>query len=184
MKKLINKINMEKVAYVIHLIDRGLNIMIPIAVIALITLIGVKNYSIEKHLNNNKETIVNYKWSISSIDFVNNDSKDESITNLTDKSIGKTVSFLNKSRVIIAGVGFNYDFNSDILNLNNEEDKITYKIDVNSSNKISLTNDECKINLKKIKVNSYEDILTIDKNVKKEILDIAIENLTKEKNKN
>ncbi|MEN8076967.1 hypothetical protein ABFP60_08380 [Clostridioides difficile] len=184
MKKLINKINMDKIEYGVRLMDKGLNIMLSIAVIALIILIGVKNYSIEKHLNNNKEAIANYKWSISSIDFVNKDSKDESITKLTDKSIGKTVSFLNESRVIIAGRGFDYDFNSNILNLDNEGEKITYKIDINSSNKISLINDEFKIDLKKIRVNSYEDILTIDKNVKKEVLDIAIENVLEEKNKN
>lgn len=184
MKKLINKINRDKIEYGVCLIDKGINILFFITVIALIILIGVKNYSIEKHLNNNKEAIANYKWSISSIDFTNNISKDENITRLGDKSIGKTVSFLNNSRVIIAGRGFDYDFNSDTLKLDNKEYKTTYNIEVNSSNKIKLINDECKIKLEKIRVNSYEDILAINKNVNKEILDIAVENFIEEKNKN
>ena len=91
MKKLIDKINIEKIADGFYLIDKGISLILNIVIVILIILVGVKSYSIEKYLNNNKEAIANYKWSISSIDFTNNISKDKNITKLGDKSIGKSL---------------------------------------------------------------------------------------------
>ena len=147
MKKLIDKINIEKIAYGFYLIDKGISLILNIVIVILIILVGVKSYSIEKYLNNNKEAIANYKWSISSIDFTNNISKDKNITKLGDKSIGKTVSFLNNSRVIIEGRGFDYDFNSENNNDNSSS------ID-NGEGSLDVNNDS----LNKSNVKSYDYI--------------------------
>ena len=156
MKKLIDKINIEKIAYGFYLIDKGISLILNIVIVILIILVGVKSYSIEKYLNNNKEAIANYKWSISSIDFTNNISKDKNITKLGDKSIGKTVSFLNNSRVIIEGRGFDYDFNSDteIDNFNSENNNDNSSSIYNGEGSLDVNNDS----LNKSNVKSYDYI--------------------------
>lgn len=156
MKKLIDKINIEKIAYGFYLIDKGISLILNIVIVILIILVGVKSYSIEKYLNNNKEAIANYKWSISSIDFTNNISKDKNITKLGDKSIGKTVSFLNNSRVIIEGRGFDYDFNSDteIDNFNSENNNDNSSSIDNGEGSLDVNNDL----LNKSNVKSYDYI--------------------------
>ena len=156
MKKLIDKINIEKIAYGFYLIDKGISLILNIVIVILIILVGVKSYSIEKYLNNNKEAIANYKWSISSIDFTNNISKDKNITKLGDKSIGKTVSFLNNSRVIIEGRGFDYDFNSDteIDNFNSENNNDNSSSIDNGEGSLDVNNDS----LNKSNVKSYDYI--------------------------
>lgn len=156
MKKLIDKINIEKIAYGFYLIDKGISLILNIVIVILIILVGVKSYSIEKYLNNNKEAIANYKWSISSIDFTNNISKDKNITKLGDKSIGKTVSFLNNSRVIIEGRGFDYDFNSDteIDNFNSENNNDNLSSIDNGEGSLDVNNDS----LNKSNVKSYDYI--------------------------
>lgn len=156
MKKLIDKINIEKIAYGFYLIDKGISLILNIVIVILIILVGVKSYSIEKYLNNNKEAIANYKWSISSIDFTNNISKDKNITKLGDKSIGKTVSFLNNSRVIIEGRGFDYDFNSDteIDNFNSENNNDNSSSIDNGEGSLDVNNDA----LNKSNVKSYDYI--------------------------
>ena len=156
MKKLIDKINIEKIAYGFYLIDKGISLILNIVIVILIILVGVKSYSIEKYLNNNKEAIANYKWSISSIDFTNNISKDKNITKLGDQSIGKTVSFLNNSRVIIEGRGFDYDFNSDteIDNFNSENNNDNSSSIDNGEGSLDVNNDS----LNKSNVKSYDYI--------------------------
>ena len=156
MKKLIDKINIEKIAYGFYLIDKGISLILNIVIVILIILVGVKSYSIEKYLNNNKEAIANYKWSISSIDFTNNISKDKNITKLGDKSIGKTVSFLNNSRVIIEGRGFDYDFNSDteIDNFNSENNNDNSSSIDKGEGSLDVNNDS----LNKSNVKSYDYI--------------------------
>lgn len=156
MKKLIDKINIEKIAYGFYLIDKGISLILNIVIVILIILVGVKSYSIEKYLNNNKEAIANYKWSISSIDFTNNISKDKNINKLGDKSIGKTVSFLNNSRVIIEGRGFDYDFNSDteIDNFNSENNNDNSSSIDNGEGSLDVNNDS----LNKSNVKSYDYI--------------------------
>ena len=156
MKKLIDKINIEKIAYGFYLIDKGISLILNIVIVILIILVGVKSYSIEKYLNNNKEAIANYKWSISSIDFTNNISKDKNITKLGDKSIGKIVSFLNNSRVIIEGRGFDYDFNSDteIDNFNSENNNDNSSSIDNGEGSLDVNNDS----LNKSNVKSYDYI--------------------------
>lgn len=156
MKKLIDKINIEKIAYGFYLIDKGISLILNIVIVILIILVGVKSYSIEKYLNNKKEAIANYKWSISSIDFTNNISKDKNITKLGDKSIGKTVSFLNNSRVIIEGRGFDYDFNSDteIDNFNSENNNDNSSSIDNGEGSLDVNNDS----LNKSNVKSYDYI--------------------------
>ena len=43
MKKLIDKINIEKIAYGFYLIDKGISLILNIVIVILIILVGVKS---------------------------------------------------------------------------------------------------------------------------------------------
>lgn len=183
-EKVAKSDNRDMIIYKIEVFNKIVSVLFYTLGIILIIFTLFIGYKEEKYLESNKYTISNYKWTISSIDFNKNLEIDSTMKELIENSIDKTVSFRSDDRVTIAGNAFTYDFIDENLNLENEDNKTSYKIEVCSNNKVKLFNEDYEIVLKKIQIRSYEELLAVNEKVKKEVMDSVIEKFVRESKNN